>query len=53
MCQKGKWRVDKLKKDNSIMILPADQGLVTVVFNKKEYEENCQQMLEMKNIQES
>ena len=36
---------DKLKKDDSIMILPADKGWVTVVLNKKEYEEKCQQLL--------
>ena len=38
--------IDKLKKDETIMILPADKGRVKVVMNKKEYEEKCQQLLE-------
>ena len=38
--------IDKLKKDETIMILPADKGRVTVVMNKKEYEEKCQRLLE-------
>ena len=37
--------IDKLKKHDSIMILPADKGRVTVVLNKKEYEEKRQQLL--------
>ena len=35
--------IDNLKKDDSIMILPADKRRVTVVMNKKEYEDKCQQ----------
>ena len=36
---------DNLRKDDSTMILPADKGWVTVVMNKKEYEDKCQQLL--------
>ena len=41
--------IDKLKKDDSVMILPADKGQVTVVLNTKEYEEKCQQLLGEEN----
>ena len=37
--------IDNFRKDDSIMILPADKGRVTVVMNKKEYEEKCKQLL--------
>ena len=37
--------IDNLRKDDSIMILPADKGRVTVVMNKKEYEDKCKQLL--------
>ena len=37
--------IDNLKKDDSIMMLPADKGQVTVAMNKKEYEDKCQQLL--------
>ena len=36
------WRaIETLKKDNSVMILPADKGKVTVVMNKDDYYEKC------------
>ena len=34
--------INDLKKDDSIMILPANKGRVTVVLNKKEYHSKCQ-----------
>ncbi|XP_068748853.1 uncharacterized protein [Montipora capricornis] len=37
--------IDDLKKDDSIMILPADKGRVSVVLNKKEYHTKCQAIL--------
>ena len=37
--------IDNLRKDDSITILPADKGRVTVVMNKKEYENKCKQLL--------
>ena len=43
---KQEWEaIDQLKKDDSIMILPADKGRVTVIMNKSEYEEKCEQLL--------
>ena len=32
--------IDNLRKDDAIMILPVDKGRVTVMMNKKEYEDN-------------
>ncbi|XP_068739082.1 uncharacterized protein [Montipora capricornis] len=37
--------IDDLKKDDSIMILPADKGRVIVVLNKEEYHTKCQAIL--------
>ena len=37
--------IERLKKDDSIMVLPADKVRVTVVLNKTEYDEKCQQLL--------
>ena len=43
---KQEWKaIDQLKKDDSIMILPADKGRITVIMNKSEYEEKCEQLL--------
>ena len=42
---KQEWEaIDQLKKDYSSMILPADKGRVTVLMNKSEYEEKCEQL---------
>ena len=41
--------IHSLKKDDSIMFLPADEGRVTVILNKKEQEEKCQQPLRDEN----
>ena len=40
------WRaIENLKKDDLIMILPADKGRVTVVMNKDDYYEKCNELL--------
>jgi hypothetical protein len=40
------WKaIDNLKKDEQIMVLPADKGRVTVVIKKEEYLEKCQDLL--------
>ena len=43
---KQEWQaIDQLKKDDTIMILPADKGLVTFVLKKSEYQEKCEKLL--------
>ncbi len=37
--------IQNLQKDNSIMILPADNGRSTVILNKTEYEKKIESML--------
>ena len=41
-----------LKKDDSIIILPADKGRATVILDKKEYEEKASKILEDKKTYE-
>ena len=42
----SEWRAtENLKKDDSIMILPADKGRMTVVMNKDDYYEKCNELL--------
>ena len=43
---KKEWdAIDKLKKDDTIMVLPADKGQVTVVMKKEDYLEKCNNLL--------
>ena len=43
---KQEWQaIDQLKRDDTIMILPADKGRVTVVMKKSEYQEKCEKLL--------
>ena len=37
--------IDKLKNADTIMVLPADKGRVTVVMKKEEYLERCNNLL--------
>jgi hypothetical protein len=37
--------LDSLKKDENIMVLPADKGRVTVVMNKEDYLSKCKDLL--------
>ena len=43
---KKEWKViDKLKKDDTIMVLPADKSRVTVIMKKEDYLEKCNNLL--------
>ena len=43
---KQEWQaIEQLKRDDTIMILPADKGRVTVVMKKSEYQEKCEHLL--------
>ena len=43
---KDEWdAIDNLRKDDSIIVLPADKGRVTVVMNKKDYLKKCEDLL--------
>ena len=43
---KQEWAsIDSLKKDESIMVLPADKGRTTVVMNRKDYDRKCQDLI--------
>ena len=43
---KKEWEaIDKLKKDDTIIVLPADKGRVTVVIKKEDYLEKCTSLL--------
>ena len=43
---KKEWEViDKVKKDDTIMVLPPDKGQVTIVMKKEEYLEKCNNLL--------
>ena len=45
---KDEWdAIDNLRKDDSIIVLPADKGRVTVVMNKKDYLKNCEDLLKL------
>ncbi|XP_019619742.1 PREDICTED: uncharacterized protein LOC109466463 [Branchiostoma belcheri] len=37
--------LDDLRKDSSIIILPADKGRATVIMNKSEYQDKCSDLL--------
>ena len=40
------WRaIESLKKDENVMVLPADKGRVTVVLDKEEYTKKCMDLL--------
>ena len=48
------WRAtETLKKDDSIKILPADKGTVTVVMNKDDYYKKCNELLRDENLSEA
>ena len=38
--------IDTLRKDKSIMILPADKGTCTVIFDKEDYNCKCIKLLD-------
>ena len=43
---KKEWEaIDRLKKDDSIMVLPADKDRVIVVMKKEDYLERCNNLL--------
>ena len=52
--EKERKAIEDLRKDENIMILPADEGRNTVVMDKQEYLDKCNSMLQdTKNVQEA
>ena len=44
---KDEWKaIEDLRKDDTITVLPADKGRVTVIMKKEEYKEKCRLLLE-------